>query len=115
MWVEKDWVLVLVGVGGRAGGAGRRKEGLLGGGRGWKVKTGEEGEDSGEDIREDGEEEKVDGETGESSSEPEREEEEPETNTHTRRAQQRQEKLIKEERKWLELFHTITLNPTYLD
>lgn len=63
---------------------GRRKEGLLGGGRGWKVKTGEEGEDSGEDIGEDSEEEKVemvDGETGESCSEPEREEEEPETKT----------------------------------
>lgn len=84
-----------MGTGGRAGGAGRRKEGLLGGGRGWNVKTGEEGED----IREDGEEGKVDGETGESCSEPEREEEEPETNTHTRRVQQRQEKLIKEERK----------------
>lgn len=72
----------MVGAGGRGGGAGRRKEGLLGGGRGWKVKMGDEGEDSGEDIREDGEEEKVDGETGESCSEPEREEEEPETNTH---------------------------------
>lgn len=76
----KDWVLVSVGAGERGRGMGRRKEGLLGGGRGWKVNTGEEGEDIGED----GEEEKVemvDGETGDSRSEPEREEEEPETNT----------------------------------
>lgn len=48
--MEKDGVLVLVGAGGGGGGVGRRKEGLLGGGRGWKVKTGEDGEDSGEDI-----------------------------------------------------------------
>lgn len=52
--MEKDGVLVLVGAGGGGGGGGRgvgrRKEGLLGGGRGWKVKTGEDGEDSGEDI-----------------------------------------------------------------
>lgn len=63
---------------------GQRKEGLMGGGRGWKVKTGEEGEDRGEDIGEESGEEKVEmveGETGESCSEPEREEEEPETNT----------------------------------
>lgn len=82
MWVEKDGVLVLAGVGGR--GAGRRKEGLLGGERGWKVKTGEEAEDRGEDMGEDSGEEKVemvDGDTGESCSEPEREEEEPETKT----------------------------------
>lgn len=48
--MEKDGVLVLVGAGGGGRGVGRRKEGLLGGGRGWKVKTGEDGEDSGEDI-----------------------------------------------------------------
>lgn len=80
MWVGKDCVLVLVGAEGRGRGVGRRKEGLLGGGRGWKVKTGEEGEDIGVDGKEE-KVEMVDGETGESCSEPEREEEEPEANT----------------------------------
>lgn len=89
-WLQKEWVLVLVGAGvGGAGGRGK-KDGLLGEwrGGGWKMKTGEEGkdsgEDSGEDIGEDIEEDRVemvDGEVGETNSDPEWEEEEPETNT----------------------------------
>lgn len=95
---------------------GRRKEGLLGGERGWKVKTGEEGEDSGEDIGEDGEEEKVkmmDGETGENCSEPEREEEEPETNRQGEH--NRGKRNYSKNKENDKVFHTITLNPTYLD
>lgn len=72
----------------------------MGGGRGWKVKTGEEGEDIGEES---GEErvEMVDGETGESCSEPEREEEEPETNTDKEDRDKRKESRHKENHwKW---------------
>lgn len=56
-----------MGAGGR-GGRGGRKDGFLGGGRGggWKMKTGEAGEDSGEERVE-----MVDGEVGETGSEPE--------------------------------------------
>lgn len=52
-WLQKECVLVLADAGGAGGaaGKGRREAGFLGdetGGGGWKVKMGEEGEDSGE-------------------------------------------------------------------
>ena len=81
IWLQKEWVLVLVGAGGRwkeLGEEGRewRKDRVLGDERGgaWKMKTGGEGEESGEDRTD-----IVEVELGDIGSKPEREEEEPET------------------------------------
>lgn len=101
--MEKGRVPVLAGAGGR--GVGRRKEGLLGGGRDWTV------EDIGKEKVE-----VVDGEEGESCSDPEQEEQEPKTNTdeESGREARGMKQRVRRRAEGLEPVHTGSPHPTDL-